>query len=84
MFGTELAQERTDTLKKIEELEKRMLIQIQNGELFSQDADDARERGDGQAQMDNIAAQQTCMISASAYANVVIALRKKIEMGELT
>lgn len=84
MFGTELAlEERTETLDRIEELEKRMLTQLQNGELFAGDADAAFEREDFDAQMNNITAQQTCMVAATAYANVVLALRKKIEMGEL-
>jgi len=82
MFGTEL-KKKTDTLDKIEALEAAMLKQLQNGELFAEDADAAREAGDGEAQMNNITCQQTCMIAASAYANVVLALRKKMETGEL-
>jgi hypothetical protein len=68
MFDTSLSI-KTDTLKKIENLEMSMLQSIQMAEDFGQEGD--------------VSSQTTCMTSAIAYGTAVLVLRKKIEVGEL-
>lgn len=82
MFETALT-ESTDTRAKIENLETAMLQSIQTAEEFGRRADDAWNNNDLDGFRQETMSQQTSLLAANAYGTAVLALRAKMDAGEL-